>query len=245
MQLTSYEHPNIVKVALLSKEYNRIITQNISQLISNYSKKPTLLRKDHSLDQHFETEIVETSQITIHIKKMKGNMISITVNTNIKILDIKNIIWAKLNILPGQQRILFNGKHMEDDKTLQYYNIKEDNIVYLILRLRGGMFHPSTDMNANEGYETLLSIQKDNNIVNQIIKLDQTYTCQEIVCLIAETIVTNNIPNPELFTITIQTNQEEHILTWKPDDKLDDVLSKYNITNATIKNFVFKVTSSS
>jgi hypothetical protein len=43
-----------------------------------------------------------------------------------------------------QQRIVYNGKQLEDERTLDYYDIKPDTIVHIILRIRGGMFHESS-----------------------------------------------------------------------------------------------------
>jgi uncharacterized glyoxalase superfamily protein PhnB len=43
-----------------------------------------------------------------------------------------------------QQRIIYNGKQLEDERTLDYYDIKQDSIVHIILRIRGGMFHETS-----------------------------------------------------------------------------------------------------
>ncbi|CAG2181753.1 unnamed protein product, partial [Oppiella nova] len=39
---------------------------------------------------------------------------------------------------PAQQRLIFSGKQMNDDKTAQDYKVTGGSVLHLVLALRGG-----------------------------------------------------------------------------------------------------------
>ncbi|KAL0222581.1 hypothetical protein RCL1_002435 [Eukaryota sp. TZLM3-RCL] len=76
------------------------------------------------------------------------------------VYSLKEEIHRVLGMHPIEQRIIFSGKQLADEKILQDYNLLHESIVHLILRLRGGkpiiLFHPPSD-----GWKLSLSVTLD------------------------------------------------------------------------------------
>ena len=54
------------------------------------------------------------------------------------LLHVKEKIEEKQGIPPEQQRLIFSGKPLSDDKTLDEYKISSGCVLHLVLALRGG-----------------------------------------------------------------------------------------------------------
>ena len=74
--------------------------------------------------------------INIFIKTLKGNTININVEPFDIIETVKDEIQDKEGTPPHQQRLIFAGIELEDNKTLADYKIQEGSKIYLTLRLR-------------------------------------------------------------------------------------------------------------
>jgi len=74
----------------------------------------------------------------IFIKTLQGKTITINVKDSDKIESIKQQIFIKEDIPVDQQRLVFNGKQLEDGSTVAEYNIDTESTIHLVLRLRGG-----------------------------------------------------------------------------------------------------------
>ena len=80
----------------------------------------------------------------ICIKSLTGKETSINVHHKMTVSELKDMI-EKIDQTPfDQQRLVYNGKQLEDERTLDYYDIKTDTVVHIILRIRGGMFHETS-----------------------------------------------------------------------------------------------------
>ena len=60
---------------------------------------------------------------------------------------VKGLIQGKAGIPADKQRLIFDAKQLEGDKTLSFYNIKQESMLYLVERLRGGMYHFTSGRN--------------------------------------------------------------------------------------------------
>ena len=75
---------------------------------------------------------------SIFIKTLSGKTIPMDINDSDTIGSIKQRIFEKEGIPVDQQRLVFNGKQLEDGQTVGSYGIESESNVHLVLRLKGG-----------------------------------------------------------------------------------------------------------
>ena len=94
--------------------------------------------------KHVQIHIQPTIRIRIQLKTATGQLFILTMNSEHTILDLKKQFYMLQEINLDSQRIIYQGKQLEDHKRLSDYNIVNESVLHIVLRLRGGMFHKSS-----------------------------------------------------------------------------------------------------
>ncbi|KAK6455250.1 ubiquitin-related domain-containing protein [Scheffersomyces xylosifermentans] len=74
----------------------------------------------------------------VKVKTLTGRDILVDIEPVDRIIRIKEMMEEKEGIPPAQQRLIFNGSQLDDEKTVQESGIQAGASLHLVLTLRGG-----------------------------------------------------------------------------------------------------------
>lgn len=87
----------------------------------------------------------------ILVKTLTGRTLPVVVTRGMTVFLLKRKLWEMETIPQDQQRIVANGRTLEDASTMEQSGVIQNSVIHMILRLRGGMFH-YTSGRANGGF---------------------------------------------------------------------------------------------
>ncbi len=73
------------------------------------------------------------------IKTLTGKTITVDVNEDDTVETLKQRINEKEGIPVDQQRLIFGGKQISEERTMSDYGVTNGATMHLVLRLRGGL----------------------------------------------------------------------------------------------------------
>jgi ubiquitin len=100
------------------------------------------------------------SSIIIFVKTLIGKQLTLLTSAVATVYDVKRQIQDLDGIPVDQQRLIFEGKQLEDERTLGDYNVGLGDTLHLVLRLRGGMYHESSEWSLTEDRHKLVFASK-------------------------------------------------------------------------------------
>jgi len=73
----------------------------------------------------------------LFVKTLKGTTMTVDVDENTKIIEIKEKIRDHEGIAIEPQRLIFASRYLEDEDTISYYNIQKASTLHLVLACNG------------------------------------------------------------------------------------------------------------
>ena len=85
----------------------------------------------------YQSDVKVENGFLVYVKELTGKTLTIMIGAENTVGDLKLIIYHHDKITVDQQRLIFEGKQLEDGRTVSSYNIVTSSTVHMILRLGG------------------------------------------------------------------------------------------------------------
>ena len=131
LQTYTSEKIGNIKQKIIDKE-NINTSEQIRIFSGNTQLEDSKTLSDYNIQK--ETYLDLKKIILIYIKGLNGNNIIINAQKTDTINKIKQKLKEKENIIPDKYSLIYNEKELNDDKTINHYEIKKESILKLSLR---------------------------------------------------------------------------------------------------------------
>jgi len=149
------------------------IHNNSHGLFEQYSREEqnTILQESlNDFEEYFDT--VKDEMINIYIKTLTGKAFGFKLPAKTTVNELLQKIKHKEAIPPDQVRLVYSGVQIpHEDRPISWYFHKTGNefVIHLILRLRGGMLHPSS---GRQGYDDISSDEEEKKEEDSTLSIE-------------------------------------------------------------------------
>nr|XP_023689131.1 polyubiquitin-like [Paramormyrops kingsleyae] len=82
--------------------------------------------------------VTEPGPIQVFLKTVNGTIHTYEITPGETVSEFKRKVFNKERVAVDQQRLIYEGRQMEDGKKLEDYDVTNESTIFLTLRLRGG-----------------------------------------------------------------------------------------------------------